>query len=151
MNKLILLAEDEPDDEFLFRHALQQFGITNPVRRFGDARQVIAYLKGDGAYADRDIFPLPAVLFLDLVMPGGDGMGVLRWLQTNPASHDMLVVVLSNFADPLRIEQARALGAHTCLLKPLHDSGLDAIVQLFPDFWEFSPNASHKPLQTFPV
>lgn len=138
MKKLILLAEDQPDDELFFRRELREFGITNEIRTLRNARQVIAYLKGEGAYADRNLFPLPSVIFLDLVMPGGDGMEALRWLQNQPKNDNLLVVVLSNFSEKARMDEARNLGAHTCLLKPLHDSGLQAIVELFPDFWEFS-------------
>jgi len=78
---VILLVEDNEDDVFLIRSALDKAFIDNPVYAVSDGAQALAYLVGAGAFADRNTYPLPDVMLLDLVMPGLDGFGVLRWVR----------------------------------------------------------------------
>ncbi|HZV37007.1 MAG TPA: response regulator, partial [Verrucomicrobiae bacterium] len=73
MSKLILLAEDSFDDALVFKRALRKAGILNRVEVVRDGFQAIAYIAGEGFYADRERFPEPGILFLDLVMPRADG------------------------------------------------------------------------------
>src|SRR5262249_52411163 len=117
MTKTILLAEDSADDERFFRRVLTSVGVLNTVTVVRDSRDVLAYLKGEGIYADRRKFPLPDVLVLDLSMPPANGWKVLRWLQTQSLA-GMLIVVLSNHSDLPRMRDAYELGANSFLTKP---------------------------------
>src|SRR6266478_8297415 len=81
---LVLAAEDSSDDYLLIQ---QGFGKMERIRLVGqvaDGEETIAYLKGDGQYADRQKFPFPDLLLLDLKMPVLDGFDVLRWLRASP-------------------------------------------------------------------
>ena len=49
---LILIAEDNEDHVLLLRRALQRGAVLNPVFVVNDGEETIAYLKGDGKYAD---------------------------------------------------------------------------------------------------
>ena len=80
----ILLAEDSEDDATVLRSTLRKAGLAAPVVVVPDGSQAIAYLKGEGIYADRDLFPLPGLLLLDLKMPGKNGFEVLEWCETQP-------------------------------------------------------------------
>src|SRR5579884_278603 len=91
MTKTILLAEDSADDEFFFRRVFGAVGLKNPLEVVRDGQQVIAYLKGEGEYADRELHPLPGVLFVDLRMPRVNGREVLQWLKTQAQFKGMLV------------------------------------------------------------
>ena len=62
-----------------------------------DGEEVISYLKGEGIYADREKYPFPILLLLDLKMPKINGFQVLEWLHTRPGAfpygcrhHDLL-------------------------------------------------------------
>ena len=113
----ILIADDDPRDRALMERILEGAKITNPLQFVEDGDQTIAYLAGMGRYSNRTLYPLPALLLLDLKMPTVDGFEVLRWLQSRPAS--FAVVVLSALSDLKDIRQAYALGAHSFLVKPL--------------------------------
>ena len=71
----------------------------------------MAYLNGDGKYANRQEFPFPDLLLLDLKMPGRDGFDVLRWLQTQ-SFPKLVVMVLSGSERREDMSRALELGAH---------------------------------------
>jgi CheY-like chemotaxis protein len=132
MKNTILLAEDSSDDELFFRRVLKSVGITNPVKSLRDGNQAIAYLNGEGVYADRRLFPLPSALFVDLVMPRADGFQVLKWLKTQPALKDMLVIVLTHYNEGRLLRDAYAMGADSFLFKPFTEPDMESLLQHFP-------------------
>lgn len=108
----ILLVEDHPDEAALVQEALKAdagFSLL-PVLESGE--EAIAYLAGDGRFADRAAHPFPFLMLLDLKMPGVGGFGVLRWLQNHPEVNQKLhTVVLSSVRSSQEIEQVGELGA----------------------------------------
>jgi len=108
---LVLLADDSQDDRQLLERAFgqcQRFHLLGPVI---DGAQAIAYLNGEGKYANRHAYPFPDMLLLDLRMPQMDGFQVLRWLRTK-CFPKLLVVVLSGSDHYADISKAVGLGAH---------------------------------------
>jgi signal transduction histidine kinase len=59
----------------------------------------------------------PTVILQDLVMPGADGLDLLRQYRANAATRDVPVVVLSTKEDPKVKAQAFELGANDYLVK----------------------------------
>jgi len=72
---VILLAEDEEDYVLLLKSAFEQAKLKNPVHVVSTGTEAMAYLKGEGNYANRDEYPLPALLLLDIKLPGFTGVG----------------------------------------------------------------------------
>ena len=66
----VLLAEDRQDDVLLIQKAIERAGFQNPISVVPDGRETINYLKGEDIYADRETFPFPILLILDLNPPG---------------------------------------------------------------------------------
>src|SRR5205085_2032170 len=118
MIRPILLVEDiEGDAEFL-QLVLESNHIQNPVFKVDDGDEAVAYLKGQGAFADRAKHPLPGILFLDLKMPRLGGFEVLTWLKNESNIKDLLVVVLSGQRQTWEVDRAYTLGAQAFILKP---------------------------------
>jgi len=113
----VLIADDSSDDRFLLRSAMRRATRLNIVAEVGDGSGVIAYLKGQDAYADRKRYPLPDLLLLDLKMPQMDGFEVLEWLRTHSIA-GMSIVVLTDSMQPEHIKQALDLGADLFQVKP---------------------------------
>ena len=59
----------------------------------------------------------PTVILQDLVMPGVDGMSLVRDYRDNPATKDIPIIVLSTKEDPVIKSEAFAAGANDYLVK----------------------------------
>src|SRR3954468_16630522 len=116
--KPILYAEDEPDDVFFMQRAFRQAGIEHPLLAVRDGAEAIAYLSGKGKYSNRDAYPLPRLVLLDLNMPESSGFDVLNWIRSTPAVSTLPVLVLTSSSHPSDIERASLLGANGYLVKP---------------------------------
>jgi CheY-like chemotaxis protein len=139
MSKTILLVEDSRDDELLFKRILRVSGLENPVFVVRDGDDAIAYLKGAGKYSDRETFPIPAIMFLDLRMPKADGCEVLKYILSQPALRNkMLRVVLTNFGETRNVAEAYSLGAQSFLTKPLTKDEMKNLITHFRAPWILS-------------
>ena len=78
--RAILLVEDNEDDVFLMRRAFKGAHIANPIYVVDNGQAAIAYLSGEGKYADRHAYPMPAIAFLDVNLPYKAGHDVLTWI-----------------------------------------------------------------------
>jgi len=62
-------VDDSEDDLFLMRRAFKKAGFSIPAQEVHNGEEAISYVKGDDPFSDRNQFPLPAVLLLNLNMP----------------------------------------------------------------------------------
>ena len=116
--EVILVADDDENDAFFIERALKEAEVTNPLRRVRDGEEAIAYLKGQGGYGDREKFPLPDLMLLDLKMPRKDGFEVLEWVRRQPGLKRLPVIIMSSSREDSDINRAYDLGANTYLVKP---------------------------------
>src|SRR4051812_31070214 len=108
----ILIAEDRDDDVFIIKRGLVRAQIEIHLQVVRDGEEAISYLAGSGKYSDRDAFPLPWLLLLDLKMPRLDGFDVLKWIRQRPDFKSLIVVVLTSSEDIRDVNRAYALGAN---------------------------------------
>src|SRR3954468_10415404 len=125
----ILLADDSEDDEILFKRVLRLSSLANPVILVRDGEEAIAYLQGEGTYADRTKHPFPKVLMLDLKMPKKNGFEVLQWVKAQPNLKDLPVVILTSSERIEDIKRSFELGADSFLNKPCRMEDLKSVVQ----------------------
>src|SRR5439155_13492332 len=111
----ILMVEDDPNDALLIQRALQKAGLRHPLKLVRDGDQAIAYLSGQGIYEDRQRYPLPFLVLLDLRMPGTDGFEVLQWARQEPALKRLLIVVLTSSNLQSDVDRAYEFGANSYL------------------------------------
>ena len=107
----ILIAEDDADDTFLLKHAFSKTGLKCELRFVRNGEEAIAYLQGKAPYDDRETFPEPSLVLLDLKMPMVDGYQVLQWVQTRPELKSLPVLVHSGSVLPQDKERTAKLGA----------------------------------------
>lgn len=135
LSTLVLYVEDEPDDVLFMSRAFKKAGLVNALRPAGDGREAIAYLAGEGVYADRGQHPLPTLVLLDLNLPVVSGFEVLKWLSGRPELKELPVVVFSSSERQEDKVKARKLGARDFIEKPSSTAGLEAVVQELKERW----------------
>lgn len=131
----ILLVEDCADDVILIRRALQKAGVTNPIWSVENGQDAVAYLEGDGLYADRVKYPLPFLVLLDLKMPGISGFDVLKWIRHHPDLNKLRVVVLTSSREIRDVNLAYQLGANSFMVKPLDFENTQALADTARESW----------------
>lgn len=134
-NSAILLVEDSEDDVFLMKRALKGAGIVNPLFVAEDGEQAIDYLSGKGKYSDRQQFPMPAVVFLDLKLPIRSGMDVLSWIRAQSFLEHLVVVVLTSSNLPSDLREAYRIGANSYVVKPPTVGQLQDLAKAFKWYW----------------
>jgi CheY-like chemotaxis protein len=118
-NYILLLAEDDVDDQLLFRQALEDLGVRQqPVMVF-NGQQLVDYLKR--------AMVLPDLIFLDINMPLKDGLTALGEIKAIPSLAHLPVVILSTTSDEDTVSRAYELGACLYACKP---TGYDLLVDL---------------------
>ena len=132
--KTILQVEDDPNDVFLLQHAMTKAGVTNPIQVATDGQQAIDYLKGVGKFANRETFPMPCLVLLDLKLPHVMGLNVLTWIRQQPGGA-LVVVMLTASGEDADIATAYRLGANGFLVKPSQASKLVEMAKAIKDFW----------------
>jgi CheY-like chemotaxis protein len=125
----ILLVEDSEDDAFVMNRALKQAGLGAPIHVLTDGQQAIDYFAGKGAFSDRDKFPVPSVLFLDLKLPYATGFEVLSSIREQPEFSSLQVAILTGSPEQRDRENAMVLGAQHYLVKPPTKEMLKALFE----------------------
>ncbi len=131
----ILLAEDDQNDVMLIKRAFSKSRIVNPIVCVENGEDAVAYLRGDGQYAERQQHPLPFMLLLDLKLPRLSGHEVLQWLRGQPLLKRLPVVALTSSREPVDINRAYELGANSYLVKPVVFEEFAALMRQLQVYW----------------
>jgi CheY-like chemotaxis protein len=83
-----------------------------------NGQEAVDYLAGNPPFTDRDSFPLPSLVLLDLNLPLVSGLEVLQWIREQPQFESLPVVIFSASALESDQQKARQLGANDYILKP---------------------------------
>jgi CheY-like chemotaxis protein len=134
-HETILAVEDEDDDVALLKRAFRKTGVVNPVRFLTDGDQALSYLAGEGEFADRETYPLPSLILLDLKLPRKSGLEVLAWLRERPVLRRIPVVVLTSSRQNVDLERAYDLGVNSYLVKPVAFTDLLELMGALKLYW----------------
>ena len=116
---VILLVEDNRDDIFFMKQALKKAGVRFPIRVVCDGEEAVAYLDGVDRFADRQKYPVPCIVLLDLKLPKRNGLEVLRWLRTHPEHADLPVLMITSSDEPKDRQEASDQGVEAYRVKPV--------------------------------
>lgn len=118
----VLLAEDDPGHEALFRRVVPHAEVECELVVVRDGIEALEYLFGTGEYEGRDAEDIPDLFLLDLKMPRMDGLQVLQVLRrVRGVDRRNLppVIVLTSSERDEDVARAYELGAQSYICKPM--------------------------------
>lgn len=123
----ILLVEDDPGHASLIQRNLKRGGVLNDIVYASDGQQAMDFLQCEGQFAERKPGG-PLLLILDIKMPRIDGVEVLRFVKSNPATAKIPVIMLTTTDDPREIQRCYELGCNVYVTKPIaYDRFVEAL------------------------
>jgi CheY-like chemotaxis protein len=133
--KIILLVEDNPSDILLTQRALAKSRITNELVVAENGQEALDYLIATGKHTGRDLSNLPALVMLDLKLPGIDGLEVLRQIRADPHTSRIPVVILTTSNEDLDVAQSYDLGANSYIRKPVDFTQFAEAIEHLGLYW----------------
>jgi two-component system response regulator len=134
-SKVILLVEDNASDIGLAKRALAKANIGNELIVAEDGEDALDYLRGSGAHSGRNAIDLPAVILLDLKLPGISGLEVLQQIRSDPRTRRVPVVILTSSMEEQDVAAGYDLGVNSYVRKPVDFNQFAAAAERLGHYW----------------
>lgn len=135
LTKPLLLIEDSDEDFEAFGRMLRKSSIKVPIYRCTNGDEALEFLQHKGDYFDLIKAPRPAIIVLDLNLPGTDGREVLQEIKQDENIKNIPVVVLTTSSNPKDIDICYHYGISGYILKPMDIKKLMSTVQVLIEYW----------------
>ena len=136
---IVLLVEDNPADQQLTIRAFKKGHVNTNLQIASDGVEALEYLRGEGKYADRETYPFPDLVLLDINMPRKDGKQVLKEIKEDNKLKSVPVVMLTTSDQDRDVVDSYNLGVNAYISKPVRINDFMKVVNKLEDFW-FSLN-----------
>ncbi len=127
----ILLVDDDRIDVMMFKRALEDLKITNPLVHLADCKEALEYLKNE----DNE---KPWFVLADLNTPQMDGLEFLTAVKADDALKQIIVIILSGSDDEEDIAESFRLGAAGYIVKPPDYNKLVEMIRIIHAYWTLS-------------
>lgn len=131
----ILIVEDEEAHAQLTERAIRKSGNANRIDIVGDGEQAMDYLLNRGKYADKNRYPCPGLVLLDIKLPGIDGIEVLKQIKDNPRLKQIPVIMLTTSEREEDIAKAYGHYANSYLTKPVGFKAFEEKITQLDFYW----------------
>ena len=131
----ILMADDDPDDQMMTRHALERNRLINDLRFVDDGEQLMQYLRRKGPYAEPADAPRPGLILLDLNMPRKDGRQALAEIKSDPTLRCIPIIALTTSRAEEDVVRSYDLGANSYITKPVTLDELVDTMKIIGQYW----------------
>lgn len=133
---VVLLVEDDAYDVQLINIALKRTPGEIHLIRVEDGDKAVDYLNGTAPFDNRETYPLPITMLLDIKLPKRSGFEVLQWLRSQKEPIRRLpTIVLSSSTHRKDVNGAFDRGANAYFAKPENIKDLTAMLSEFKSFW----------------
>lgn len=138
--RYIMVVEDSPEDFDVLERGFRKAEILIPLHHYHrsmDALDALLSTRTGAAAAAEGTEPTakPALIMLDLNMPGMDGFDMLGRIKSDAELRLIPVIVLSTSKSETDIGKAYAAGANAFLSKPVDTSGYVRMAGIIKTFW----------------
>lgn len=131
----ILLVEDNKMDIALTLDAFHEAEIPGKIQVAHNGEEAIQYFFGKGKFSNRNTFPLPDIVLLDIKMPGIGGLEVLKKIKATPEIKRIPIIVLTSSKEEGDRAMSYDYGANSYLLKPISFDGFLDVVRTITRYW----------------
>jgi two-component system response regulator len=131
----ILLVEDEEAHADLTKRAIRKAGNANRVDVAPDGEAALDYVFNRGPYADKQKYPTPGLILLDIKLPGIDGIEVLKQIKANALFRQIPVIMLTTSEREEDIARSYAHYANSYLTKPVGFKEFEQKVIQLDSYW----------------
>jgi CheY-like chemotaxis protein len=132
---VILIADDDPEDRMLIKEALEESRLTNKIEFVENGEELLDYLQNKGKYTDKDKYPVPGLILLDLNMPKKDGREALKEIKADPHLRVIPVIVLTTSKAEEDVLKTYDLGVSSFITKPVTFSALVDVMKTVSKYW----------------
>lgn len=131
----VLLIEDNPEDREAIRRAFQEAGPPCSLHYCVTGDDGIDFLFRRGKYSLPESAPRPALIVLDLNLPGTGGREVLETIKGDNSLGVIPVVVLTTSSDEGDIQSCYRSGVSSYLQKPVELRAFMETIRRLAEYW----------------
>lgn len=130
-NRCILLVEDDEVDAMSVKRALKDLNVTNTLYHVESGENALEYLKSEKNER-------PAIILLDINMPGMNGLELLRILkQDTELKHIPIIILTTSRIEGERYESF-SIGAAGFMVKPVEYRQFVEVIRAINLYWTIS-------------
>jgi CheY-like chemotaxis protein len=135
LRQSLLIVEDSDEDFEALGRMMRQASFNIPVYRCIDGDDALDFLYRTGEYQNISCMERPALILLDLNLPGTDGREVLEHIKQDNEFKTIPVVIFTTSSNPKDIEICYRQGVNSYIVKPIDTQKLKQAVQILIDYW----------------
>ena len=125
---IIFFIDDDPDDQYLVRRAMQQLDFNVELVGFESSERLFSHLNHSDPI-------LPDFILLDLNMPMISGKDVLKKLKGSTALSTIPCIIFTTSHSDRDVEESYLLGANSFIIKPGTFAQTVKIMQQLCEYW----------------
>ena len=131
----ILLVEDNPDHAELVIRNLHDGRLAKTVFHVEDGEAALDFLFNRGSYSDREKYPRPHLVLLDLRLPKVDGIEVLKVVKGSGLLKSIPVVILTTSPTERDLAMAYQYYTNSYLTKPVDFESFSNLLRDLGYYW----------------
>jgi CheY-like chemotaxis protein len=132
---VLLVVEDSQEDFEVLQRYIRQYSEQISIYRCTKGDEALAFLQRQGAYEDPTLSPRPALILMDLNLPGTDGRDILCQLKQDAHLKTIPVIVLTTSNNPKDVKACYQQGANSYVIKPMDFLRLKQSMHTLLSYW----------------
>ncbi|MFC1666483.1 response regulator [Candidatus Omnitrophota bacterium] len=131
----ILLVEDSEDDILITKRAFKHLKIKSKLYIVRDGQEALDFVYHKGSYEDKQQYPIPDLILLDIKMPKVDGFQVLETLKKDLEYMTIPVIMLTSSKNQEDIVRSYRNHAASYIQKPVSYEEFVDVIKVFSFYW----------------
>ena len=132
---VILIADDDAEDRMLISEALEESRLKNKVQFVENGEELMDYLHNRNRFNNKENYPTPGLILLDLNMPKKDGREALKEIKSDDTLRLIPIVVLTTSKAEEDVLRTYDLGVNSFISKPVTFSSLVDVMKTLSKYW----------------